>query len=80
MTGSHIRGTESAGSKLTVISRERIDASGYGHPDPVAAGYAPVTPSLPAAWPVAWVAVLSLTVLAFAAVAGRRGIARQAAR
>jgi hypothetical protein len=57
-----------------------IDASGYGHPDPVAAGYAPVTPSLPAAWPVAWVAVLSLTVLAFAAVAGRRGIARQAAR
>jgi hypothetical protein len=57
-----------------------IDASGYGHPDPVAAGYAPVTPSLPAAWPVAWVAVLSLTVLAFAAVAGRRGIAHQAAR
>ena len=57
-----------------------IDASGYGHPDPVAAGFAPVTPPLPAAWPVAWVAVLSLTLLAFAAVAGRRGIARQAAR
>ncbi len=57
-----------------------IDASGYGHPDAVAAGYAPVTPSFPAAWPVAWVAVLSLTVLAFAAIAGRRGIARQAAR
>jgi len=57
-----------------------IDASGYGHPDPVAAGFAPVTPPLPATWPVAWVAALSLTVLAFAAVAGRRGLARQAAR
>jgi len=64
----------------TLTNDLAIDASGYGHPDPVAAGYAPVTPSLPAAWPVAWVAVLSLTVLAFAAVAGRRGIARQAAR
>ena len=57
-----------------------IDASGYGHPDPVAAGYAPVTPSLPAAWPVAWVGVLSLVVLGFVAAAGRRAIVHDAAR
>ena len=30
VTGSHIRGSESAGSKLIVIDREQIDASGYG--------------------------------------------------
>jgi len=29
VTGSHIRGTAAAGSKLTVITREQIDASGY---------------------------------------------------
>jgi outer membrane receptor for ferrienterochelin and colicin len=29
VTGSHIRGTDAAGSKLTVITREQIDASGY---------------------------------------------------
>jgi hypothetical protein len=64
----------------TLINDLAIDASGYGHPDPIAAGYLPATPSLPAAWPVAWVAVLSLVVLAFAAAVGRRGIAHQAAR
>jgi iron complex outermembrane recepter protein len=37
VTGSHIRGTESAGSKLIVISRERIDASGYGRVEDVLA-------------------------------------------
>ena len=30
VTGSHVRGVEAAGSKLSVIGRERIDASGYG--------------------------------------------------
>jgi len=30
VTGTHIRGTEAAGSKVIVISREQIDASGYG--------------------------------------------------
>lgn len=30
VTGSHIRGVETAGSKLIVTGRERIDASGYG--------------------------------------------------
>jgi len=29
VTGSHIRGTDAAGSKLTLITREQIDASGY---------------------------------------------------
>jgi iron complex outermembrane receptor protein len=29
VTGSHVRGPEAAGSKLIVIGRERIDASGY---------------------------------------------------
>jgi len=64
----------------TLTNDLAIDASGYGHPDPVAAGYAPATPPLPAAWPVAWVGVLSLVVLAFVAAVGRRGIAHQAAR
>jgi iron complex outermembrane receptor protein len=30
VTGSHIRGVEAAGSKLIVIDRDQIDASGYG--------------------------------------------------
>jgi len=30
VTGSHIRGAEAAGSKLIVIGRDQIDASGYG--------------------------------------------------
>ena len=30
VTGSHIRGAEVAGSKVILISREQIDASGYG--------------------------------------------------
>ena len=30
VTGSHIHGEDAAGSKLIVISREQIDASGYG--------------------------------------------------
>jgi outer membrane receptor protein involved in Fe transport len=29
VTGSHIRGADAAGSKLTLITREQIDASGY---------------------------------------------------
>jgi iron complex outermembrane recepter protein len=37
VTGSHIRGTESAGSKLIVISREQIDATGYGRVEDVLA-------------------------------------------
>lgn len=37
VTGSHIRGTESAGSKLIVISREQVDASGYGRVEDVLA-------------------------------------------
>ena len=37
MTGSHIRGAEVAGSKLIVISREQIDASGYGRVEDVLA-------------------------------------------
>jgi hypothetical protein len=62
----------------TLTNDLAIDASGYGHPDPVAAGYAPVTPSLPAAWPVAWVGVLAVVALAFVAEVTRRRIARQA--
>jgi len=30
VTGSHIRGVEAVGSKLIVIGRDQIDASGYG--------------------------------------------------
>jgi outer membrane receptor protein involved in Fe transport len=37
VTGSHIRGTEAAGSKLIIISREQIDASGYGRVEDVLA-------------------------------------------
>ena len=37
MTGSHIRGTEAAGSKLIVIGRDQIDASGYGRVEDVLA-------------------------------------------
>jgi hypothetical protein len=62
----------------TLTNDLAIDASGYGHPDPVAAGYAPVTPSLPAAWPVAWVWALAIMVLGAIVVAARRGIGRQA--
>jgi outer membrane receptor for ferrienterochelin and colicin len=35
VTGSHIRGAEVAGSKLIIISREQIDASGYGRVEDV---------------------------------------------
>ena len=62
----------------TLTNDLAIDASGYGHPDPVAAGYAPVTPSLPAALPVAWVWTFAILVLAGVGVAARRGIAHQA--
>ncbi len=37
VTGSHIRGTEAAGSKLIVIDREQIDTSGYGRVEDVLA-------------------------------------------
>jgi iron complex outermembrane recepter protein len=37
VTGSHIRGAEAAGSKLIVIGREQIDASGYGRVEDVLA-------------------------------------------
>lgn len=37
MTGSHIRGGESAGSKVILITREQIDASGYGRVEDVLA-------------------------------------------
>lgn len=37
VTGSHVRGPEAAGSKLIVIGRERIDASGYGRVEDVLA-------------------------------------------
>jgi Uncharacterized protein conserved in bacteria (DUF2330) len=61
----------------TLTNDLAIDASGYGHPDPVAAGYAPITPSLRAAWPVAWVWVVAIVVLAFLALVARQRIARQ---
>jgi iron complex outermembrane receptor protein len=37
VTGSHIRGAEAAGSKLIVIGRDQIDASGYGRVEEVLA-------------------------------------------
>ena len=37
VTGTHIRGTEAAGSTVIVISREQIDASGYGRVEDVLA-------------------------------------------
>ena len=37
VTGSHIRGVEAAGSKLVVIGRDKIDASGYGRVEDVLA-------------------------------------------
>ncbi len=37
VTGSHIRGVETAGSKLIVIGRDQIDASGYGRVEDVLA-------------------------------------------
>jgi len=37
VTGSHIHGTDAAGSKLVVIDREQIDASGYGRIEDVLA-------------------------------------------
>jgi iron complex outermembrane recepter protein len=37
VTGSHIRGVEAAGSKLIVIGRDQIDASGYGRIEDVLA-------------------------------------------
>jgi len=37
VTGSHIRGADAAGSKLIVIGREQIDASGYGRVEDVLA-------------------------------------------
>jgi iron complex outermembrane receptor protein len=35
VTGTHIRGVEAAGSKLIVIGRDQIDASGYGRVEDV---------------------------------------------
>ena len=61
----------------TLTNDLAIDASGYGHPDPVAAGFAPTTPVLPATWPISWVGVFAVVLLALIAVATRRGIGRQ---
>jgi Uncharacterized protein conserved in bacteria (DUF2330) len=61
----------------TLTNDLAIDASGYGHPDPVAAGFAPTTPVLPATWPISWVGVFAVILLALIAVATRRGIGRQ---
>ena len=61
----------------TLTNDLAIDASGYGHPDPVAAGYAPTVPILPTSAPIALVGVFAVVLLALIAVATRRGIARQ---
>ena len=63
----------------TLTNDLAIDASGYGHPDPVAAGFGPTTPVLPTSVPISWVGVFAVIGLALAAVAARRGIGRQAA-
>jgi hypothetical protein len=62
----------------TLTNDLAIDASGYGHPDPIAAGFAPAAPRLPAAWPASWVGVFGVILLALIAVAMRRGVGRQA--
>ena len=61
----------------TLTNDLAIDASGYGHPDPVAAGFAPTVPVLPTSTPIALVGVFAVVLLALVAVATRRGIARQ---
>jgi len=62
----------------TLTNDLAIDASGYGYPDPVAAGFAPAAPRLPAAWPASWVGVFGVVVLALIAVATRRRAAHRA--
>jgi hypothetical protein len=62
----------------TLTNDLAIDASGYGHPDPVAAGFAPLAPVLPTNVPISWVGVFAVIGLALAVVAARRGIGRQA--
>jgi hypothetical protein len=61
----------------TLTNDLAIDASGYGHPDPVAAGFAPTVPILPTSAPIAFVGVFAVVLLALIAVGTRRGIARQ---
>ena len=55
-----------------------IDASGYGRPSPVAAGY-PAT-SGAASWPVVWTVMAALVAVAFLMVLTDPAIRRQAAR
>ena len=58
-----------------------VDASGFGRPNPVAAGMA--VPQLPAAgqrwWPMVWIALASISLLAIAFALGRRRSAPTAA-
>jgi hypothetical protein len=55
-----------------------IDASGYGRPSPVAAGYPATTGAAP--WPVVWTVLAALIAVAFLMAATDPGIRRQAAR
>jgi hypothetical protein len=55
-----------------------IDASGYGRPSPVAAGY-PAAPGA-APWPVVWTAMAALVAVAFLMVVTDPAVRRQAPR
>jgi hypothetical protein len=55
-----------------------IDASGYGRPSPVAAGYPAVSGA--ASWPVVWTAMAALIAVAFLMAVTDPAIRRQAAR
>jgi hypothetical protein len=73
---AHLRsGEETAGNLTHDLA---IDASGYGRPSPVAAGY-PIGTG-PTAWPVTWTVLAAVLALALVLAATDPGVRRIAVR
>jgi len=73
---THIRVNETAGNLTHDLA---IDASGYGRPSPVAAGYPAPAPGA-ASWPVVWTVLAAVLAIAFVIAIIDPGVRRATAR
>jgi hypothetical protein len=72
---TYIRVNQTAGELTYDLA---IDASGYGHPSPTAAGYP--TPTGAASWPVIWTVLAALIAVAFLITITDAGVRRAVVR